>query len=208
MLKRTNQRRVIKNELYGAGIAAAIGFGVGFTFNAIVEMAKVGLDSVEVGKMLTGSVKKGIESGLIAVAGYGLGRVVQNTLHSFGINTVHGAGYLLNYVSTGILTITLFSTYQFVKMKIQGVETSAALRQVGKQTLFSLSVLTVSIIAQGVYGGHAGLVVSTSVGLIFLTKNVATLVHQRKFEERLREYTIEQYRHLLEFGRGADFVVV
>lgn len=206
MLHRTNQKRVITNELRGMGMATVIGFGIGFTISAIVELAKIGIDSVEMGEVFLNSVKSGTESGVVAAAGYGIGRLVQTGLESIGVNLFEQSGYLLNYATTGFLTIALFSTYQLVKLKMQGVETSIALKQVGKQTLFSLSILTVSIIAQGVYGGHAGLIVSTSVGLVFLAKNIVCVRHQRIFEEKLREYTIEQYRPLLR--KDAKYVTV
>lgn len=98
---------------------------------------------------------------------------------------------MVNMGVVGVLSIAVFSTYQFVKLKIHGVATKDALMQVGKQALFSLSLLAVSIAAQGIWAGAAGLIVSISIGIIMVSYSVADSVHQRHFSEKIRVYTIE-----------------
>ena len=61
------------------------------------------------------------------------------------------------------------------------------------RTNISLSVLAVSIVAQGVFGGTAGIIVATAAGIITVTYSITDAVHQRNFAERIRIYTIEQY---------------
>ena len=61
------------------------------------------------------------------------------------------------------------------------------------RTNISLSVLAVSIVAQGVFGGAAGIIVATAAGIITVTYSITDAVHQRNFAERIRIYTIEQY---------------
>ena len=72
----------------------------------------------------------------------------------------------------GALSIMLFSSYQFYKLKRNGMATKEALINVGKQTLFSLSLLAVSIAAQGIWGGPAGIIVSVSTGIILIVYTV------------------------------------
>ena len=62
-------------------------------------------------------------------------------------------------------------------------------------TIFGMdsSVLAVSIVAQGVFGGTAGIIVATAAGIITVTYSITDAVHQRNFAERIRIYTIEQY---------------
>ena len=43
MLKKTNSKRVFRNEIKGIGIAAAIGIGVGFTIGFAVSLAQTGV---------------------------------------------------------------------------------------------------------------------------------------------------------------------
>lgn len=197
MLARTNSRRVLINELKGAGISAAIGFGVAFTISAIVELARVGIASAEMGELIGHSMKAGMEGGIVSTATYGVGRLLSSMLQAHGVDLLTKTGALINFAAVGAVSIILVSAYQYVKMKVSGAETSVAFREVGKQALFSISVLAVSIIAQGIYGGYAGLIVSTSVGLIVLTVGVINSAHQRKLADRINEFAIEEYKPLL-----------
>lgn len=192
------RRAKLMNELKGIGIATAIGFGVGITITAVMELASSGIEAANFDRIITNSFFAGVESGALSIASYGINKLTSNVLHSsFGVNLLTDFGYTVNFAAAGLISIAIFSTYQFVKMKINGVDTSKALSIVGRQAMFSLSVLAVSVIAQGVYGGPAGIIVSTTIGLIYMTYNVAETIHQRKVADRIREYTIEQYKPLL-----------
>ncbi|MBO4897678.1 MAG: hypothetical protein J5590_05215 [Clostridia bacterium] len=186
------------NELKGIGIAAAIGVGIGITITALVELASSGISAANIDKIITDSLTAGAESGILSVASYGINKLTTNVLQSaFKVNMLNNFGYTLNFAAAGLISIIVFSTYQFVKMKINGVETSIALKAVGRQAAFSLSVLAVSIIAQGVYGGVAGIIVSTTIGVIYIAYNVKTTLHNKRIAEKIREYTIEQYKPVL-----------
>jgi len=197
MLKISNFKRVFKNELTGLGFAVAIGVGVGFTLNFIVGLAQVGVSSENFEKVLLSSVGGTAETGLMSIVGYSIGRGTAYVFQSIGIDIASNLGKVLNIAAVGVLTIAVFSVYQLWKLRRSGMYLSEALSAVGKQVAFSLSILTVSIIAQGVWGGVAGIIVSTSVGLLFLTYSVVVSSHQRKVGNRLREYTIEQYKPIL-----------
>lgn len=197
MLKKTNTKRILKNEIKGAGLSLLAGFGIGFSLSAVIELAKVGIDAADVDVMLSHSLSAGLETGAISAVSYGGGRLTANALQSVGVQLESNIGRLLNFASAGALSIVLASTYMIVKYKMQGVETGLVIRAVGKQAMFSFSVLTVSIISQGIYGGCAGIIVSTTIGLLFFAKELFTSIHQRKFEEKLRVFAIEQYKPLL-----------
>ena len=194
MLKKTNLRRVVKNELTGLGLAVAIGVGVGFTISFIVGLAQAGVSPENFEEVLINSAKGTVETGVMAAVGYSIGRGAAHVLQASGVDIASNIGKVLNMAVVGVLTIVVFSSYQFWKLKRAGMYTSDALNVVGRQAAFSLSILTVSIIAQGVWGGVAGIIVSTSVGLLFLTYSVVVSAHQRKVGNRLREFTIEQYQ--------------
>lgn len=91
-----------------------------------------------------------------------------------------------------LFVIGVFSTVQFVKLVCKGESLKTAAIQVGKQALFSLSLLVVSITAQGIFGGPSGIIVSVGVGVIFVTYTIADTVHQRNYSEKLRVYMIEK----------------
>ena len=63
---------------------------------------------------------------------------------------------------------------------------------ISNELLFSLSLLVVSITAQGIFGGPSGIIVSVGVGIIFVTYTIADTVHQRNYSEKLRVYMIEK----------------
>jgi hypothetical protein len=216
MLKDTNARRVkaktedivlskksiFKNELRGLGTAVAIGLGVGAAIGFVVTLAQAGVSAESLQLAVIEGAKGGVEAGALSAVGYGVGRTigeistksVVGTLESLGVSITENITKMVGMGVVGSLTIVVFSAYQFFKLRRQGVDAFDVLRQVGKQALFSMLLLSVSIIAQGAIGGPAGLIVSVSFGLIFISYAIGKSIHQRRFEEKLRGYTIENSR--------------
>lgn len=200
MLEKTNSKRVFKNELRGLGIAVAIGTGIGMTIGFVTTLAQSGVTPDSLKLALAEGTKGGLESGLLSAAGYGIGRTigevasqaVAGVLENFGLTITENISKMINMGVVGALTVVVFSAYQFIKLKCHGVATKNALIQVGKQALFSLSLLAVSIAAQGIWGGAAGIIVSVSIGIIMISYSVVDSVHFRHFAEKIRVYTIEK----------------
>lgn len=200
LLKKTNSKRVWKNEIRGLGIAVAIGAGLGMTIGFVATLAQSGITPDSLKSALAEGTKGGLESGLLAGVGYGIGRTigevaskaVAGALENLGVTITDNLSKMINMGVVGMLTVVVFSAYQFIKLKRHAVATKDALIQVGKQALFSLSLLAVSIAAQGIWSGAAGIIVSVSVGIIMITYSVADSVHQRHFAEKIRVYTIEK----------------
>ena len=200
MLEKTNSKRVFRNELRGLGIAVAIGAGLGITIGFVTTLAQSGVTPDSVRLALAEGAKGGLESGVLAGVGYGVGRTlgdivsktVEGTLGNIGVTITENIAKMINMGVVGTLTIAVFSAYQFVTLKRRGIATKDALIQVGRQALFSLSLLAVSIAAQGLWGGAAGIIVSVSMGIIMITYSVVDSVHQRHFAEKVRIYTIEK----------------
>lgn len=200
MLKKTNSKRVFKNELHGLGVAVAIGAGLGMSIGFATTLAQAGISPDSLKLAFAEGAKGGLESGILAGAGYGIGRTigeaasktVAGVFENFGVVVTDNLSKMVNMGVVGSLTIVVFSAYQFVKLKVHGIATKEALMQVGKQAMFSLSLLAVSIAAQGIWGGAAGIIVSVSVGIIMISYSVVDSVHQRHFSEKVRVYTIEK----------------
>lgn len=200
MLKRTNTRRVVKNEMRGLGIAIGIGLGIGFTIGFAVSLAQSGVSPESIKLAFIEGGKSGIESGVMAGIGYGIGRTIGEVatkalvglLNNFGVNITENITKMCNMGAVGALTIVVFSAYQFIKLKRSGVATREALLIVGKQALFSLTLLAVSIAAQGIWGGPAGIIVSVSIGIIMITYSVVDILHQKAFSEKVRVYMIKK----------------
>lgn len=200
MLKTTNGKRVLSNELRGIGLAAAIGAGVGFTIGFAVSLAQTGITPDSLKYAFANGTQAGLSSGIQSVIGYGIGRTIgqlathalENVLTNIGFNITENISKMCSMGAVGAITIAVFSTVQFVKLIRKGESLKSASIQVGKQALFSLSLLAVSIAVQGIFGGPAGIIVSVSAGIIFITYTIVDTLHQRKCSERLRDYMIEQ----------------
>lgn len=194
MLEKTNSKRVFKNELKGLGLAVAIGSAVGLTIGFITTLAQSGITPDTLKLATIEGLKSGAESGMLSAVGYGIGEVtsqaISGVLKNTGITIAENISKMVNMVVVGALTIVVFSTYQFIKLKLKGVATREALIQTGKQALFSLSLLAVSIAVQGIWGGAAVIIVSVSIGFIMITYSIVDAVHQRHFAEKIRIYTI------------------
>lgn len=194
MLEKSNSKRVFKNELKGLGLAVAIGSAVGLTIGFITTLAQSGITPDTLKLATIEGLKSGAESGMLSAVGYGIGEVtsqaISGVLKNTGITIAENISKMVNMVVVGALTIVVFSTYQFIMLKLKGVATREALIQTGKQALFSLSLLAVSIAVQGIWGGAAVIIVSVSIGFIMITYSIVDAVHQRHFAEKIRIYTI------------------
>ena len=193
-LKRTNRQRIFRNELRGVALSAGIGFGIGFALSAIVELATKGVSLKDIGGLIVRSTKAGLETAFISTMGYGASRLVTTALTKLNFNLVSKAGVLVNFANIGLTSIAVISMYQYMKLRYQGVDSRTAAYQVAKQSAFSASLLTVSIIAQGLYGGYAGLIVSTSIGIVCFAFNMKKAISQSEQEERLRTESIKYYK--------------
>jgi hypothetical protein len=199
-LKDINIRRVVKNELAGLGIAAAIGFGTGFTIGFIVSLAQSGISPENIRNAAVGGSKTGLETMSVSLINHvitrGIGEAVSSALQGFvqnlGFTVTDNIIKMCNMGTVGTISICIFSVYQFAKLKAMGYETKECLLRTGKQAAFSFSVLAISLIAQGVWGGAAGIIVSISIGLIVLSYKVCLNIHDKQLLEKMRIYTIEK----------------
>lgn len=200
MMRKGTSKSVFRNELHGLGLAAAIGAGVGFTLGFVAALAQSGTDPDSIRMALGSGVKSGAESGLLSTVGYGLGRTLGQTaasaatgfLANLGVEITENVARMCSMGVVGTLTISVFSVYQFAKLKIQGADTHEALIQVGKQAAFSLSLLAASITVQGLIGGAAGMIVSVGIGFCIVSYSVVSTAYQRQFAEELQIYMIEK----------------
>ncbi len=195
MLKRTNAKRVIRNELKGLGLAVGIGIGVGFTISLISRLAQGNYNSHTVGSLIFDSLRDGLAGGAASTCSYAIGRGVTYGLSKLGLDISSKVGSILNFSAVGIAMIAFTAIVQYAGLKKNGYSKADALRQVAKQTLVSSSILAASIIAQGIWGGCAGVAVSTTLGLAYFGCTTIKMVRDRKSADKIREYAIEQYKN-------------
>jgi hypothetical protein len=199
-LDKANDKRVFKNELAGIGAAVAIGLGIGFTLGFVVTLAQSGISTEGLKNAAIIGAKSGVEGAILGVANHlvvrGIGEMATNALKgvagNLGLTITENITKMCNMAALGGLTIVVFSVYQFVKLKLAGYSTKDCLLRVGKSAAFSASVLLISIAAQGLWGGHAGIVVSTSIGVIVVTYKLVENQHSKIIGEKIRLYMIKK----------------
>lgn len=197
---RANNRRVLKNEITGLGIVAAVGVGVGFTIGFATSLAQAGITPDTLRNSIVEGGKMGVSAGLQSAISYGIGRTVgqiatmqaQGVLSNAGVMITDNVAKMINMGVVGAITITVFSLWQIVKLINAGNSLKTAMITMGRQALFSMSLLAVSIVAQGVWGGPAGIIVSTSIGILVIAYGLADTVHKRTFSEQIRVYAINK----------------
>lgn len=193
-----------KNEIQGLASAVAIGAGIGFTIGFAVSLAQSGITPDSVKYAFVNGGKSGVASGVQSVVGYGIGRTVgqvatnaiEGVLSNAGLEITANISKMCTMGTVGAITVAVFSTVQFVKLIYHGECLKSAAIQVGKQALFSLSLLAISIAAQGMWGGPAGIIVSIGTGIVIVSYTIADAVHQRTFAEECHIKTIEEYGRL------------
>lgn len=209
LTKRVNTAKVI-NELRGIGIAAAIGFGTGLTIGVLVSLAQNGLNPESIKYAFVDGAKQGGTAALMSIGGAAIGLAshnIVNTLHDVimdkldiiprlhGITGVAENVYAICKMGiVGGLTIIAFSVYSFVKFKQYGYSTEESLLRTGKTAALSLSILLLSIYAQWVFGGPAGIIVSVVSGIVMTGYTLAKIQMSKETAKQLSYYTIELCR--------------
>ncbi|BCB02124.1 hypothetical protein [Bacillus sp. KH172YL63] len=202
-LEDVNNQRVFKNELTGIGLAAAIGLGVGFTIGAIATLAKHGVSSKSLMEAGVVGLKTGTESSALAVVNHGIVRgigeaattaLAQTASERLGFALTENLLKMCNMAVVGAVSSIVFSAYVFIKLKWKGNTTSFALKQAGKTLGYSLGVLFISIVAQGIWGGYAGLIASLSIGILMTFYHFIKNKLFEKLLEEIRHFTINKVR--------------
>ena len=195
-------KSIFKNELKGVGLAVAIGLGVGFTISFAVSLAQSGISPESVKYAFAEGSKVCLESGVMSVVGYGVGRtigqlasnVLTGVLENLGLVITENIKTMCNMGVIGSMMIVVFSAWQFIKLKQSGLATKEALVQVGKQALFSIGILTLSIVAQGFWVGPAGMIVSLSIAAIIIVYALVNATNRRCFDEKLDMCVIDKMK--------------
>ena len=194
MIRDTNRRRVITNEMKGLGISAAIGFGVGVTISVIMELSRTGLQDANIPLLLKRSLISGVETAGISSITYIVGRCASYALE----NVFHLTPLAVtNVLSVGAISSSIAVVYQIAKMKIMGMSQDEIYDVVGKQATVSMLSVALTSLATGLYGGVGGIVASIGFTVIYLGYNIGINIHNRALNDKLRAYTVEQYRPVI-----------
>lgn len=197
------RRAIIKNELSGLGAAVAIGLGTAFAIGFTVNLIQNGLNPESIKYAFVSNIKPGVEGGVLAGSGQIIGRTIGGSLskklsnfivaklgENIAESTVKNISLMSNMGIVGGLTTIAISVYQFAKYKIAGFSNKECLIRSSKSATLSLSVLTLSVVAQGVWGGSAGIVVSVVSGIIITGYTICKAIYEREMIDKIVLYTI------------------
>lgn len=206
MLIRTNRKRVNRNELKGAGLAAVIGFVSGASIGFIVTIAQNGISPDSLKNAAINGGKAGLEGAGFGFANHIITRnigdiatkAMTGLLSNFGIEITENITKACNMGIAGSVAIITFSVYQFVKLKMNGVSTMDALCSVGKSTMVSVASLAVTVVVQAAFGGPAALAVSIGIGAVLLSYSMYNMYHDKKLMSKIHCYTIEKSYPLIQ----------
>lgn len=212
MVKRTNLKRVVKNELMGAGIAALVGFGSGFTISMIVSLAQNGISPENVRMAALEGLRSGGMGAVTGVLGYAAGRVSATYLTPIMANVLEQAGFIdflqklgitnaaenlpaaLNTGVVGSIMIVIGLTVQFVRLKRAGLDTKAALLRLAKPAAMQIGFLALTIAITVIWGATPAGIVGLAIGAITICSQIYLTHKQQELEERLRLYTIDKWQ--------------
>lgn len=209
MLRKTNLKRIFKNEVQGLSFTIAIALGVGFTINFIINVAQSGIRNDNVKEIVSNSSNGLGEIGIVAGINYIIGRTMGETLQNAIINYIKMSGgnisenviKMCDMMSIGILTTSVFFIYSFMKLKKKGMETKKALLSSGKQASISLSILLVSLIVQKMYGGLTGILVGACLGIgltiCYLTYEVFDIKKNKELYEKIYILIVQGHKPIL-----------
>lgn len=174
MLRRTNQRRVVKKELEGIALSAAIGFGVGASIEVISTLAREGVSIRTVRLAFVNGLKAGLKSAAFAVGSHVLARVI-----NFALQKVPGiSAAWANVIGTPIV-MAIFSAIEFFILKKNGFTTMDAIKQVIKDAAIRLVIWAISFIP------YAGSYISLAANLAYTAFGFVKEHHDARFDKEL-----------------------
>lgn len=179
MLQRTNQRRIIKKELQGIGLVAAISFGIGSSIEVVCTLAVHGVSVDNVKAAMLNGVKTGLKSATIGVLTYGVTRGV-----SFVVQQMFNVGKKFAQTSAFTIVGMGFALYEFAQMKKMGYSTRYAAVTSGKSFLLGLFIFSLSFIP------YCGKYLSVTASVIYIASNIAKNVQEKKFLQELETKTM------------------
>lgn len=198
-LYKLNKKRNAKVTLTGIGIAAAIGLGTGFTIGFLTSLAQNGLNPNSLKYAFASGAKQGgvgmASSAGSAAIGLTIGKtltdaITKKIVDCIAVKSVENIGKMVNIGVVGSLTVIAFSIYEFARLKRMGYSTKESLIRVGKSAALSMVLIVLSVVAQGIWTGPAGMVVSIVAGIVVTGYSLAKIVIDKETSKRITYYTI------------------
>lgn len=191
MIKNTNTKRLIGNELRGAGISAIISFAAAFSISLIVAAAQDGITP----ESIKNAALNGSNGAIIGVAGYAVGRAVANlitpallkALEKVGIKVTESISSACTMGITGFAVIAVVSVIQFIHLKRKGYTTKNAFVLVGKTAGMSIFSLAITVTVCAIWGSGPAFYVGLAIGLVVIAYSAAKLFIEKNTASKVQE---------------------
>lgn len=208
VLRNTNHKRVIKNELRGVRLAALIGFATGASIGFIVSLVQNGISPESIKDALKDGGIAGLEGAALSIVSYGISRLIggiatsalTGVLTKLGVDVTENIAKACNMGAVGSIVIIATSIYSYIKLRKQGMSVNESLSSVGKQMAISVASLAVTVIVQSVYGGPAAVAVGVGISAIMLSYSMYNIYHNKVLADRIQVYSIEKTFKSLSYG--------
>lgn len=174
MLTKTNAKRIVKQELIGVGLVAAVSFGIGASIEVIATLAVEGISAESVKASMINGAKAGLKSAVIGVGTYALTRVISTTLQR-----VFNIGQAFAQTSAVVIIGIGFAVGEFILLKKRGYSTKDAGFAAGKGLLMGIGIYALSQIP------YCGAYLAVAVSIIYISITIAKDVCQQKFLKEL-----------------------
>jgi hypothetical protein len=199
LLKNANTNRVMKNEIGKIAMAAGIAAGVAFSISFAIHLYQNGISMETLKSGLINSTKRGIEVGALTGVSYAVSRfsavtitkIAENAFTNIGIQLSKDALYAINMGVVGIITTSIMSVWQFIKLKKAGYSTRYAFKQVVINASISLALIGVMCITALYFGAKVAGIVGFVLGVVITTGSVAyTIIKVSEDKETLNSIQI------------------
>lgn len=195
MLKNTNEKRLINNDLKGSGISAAVAFIAAFSISVIVAAVQDGVTP----ETLKHATINGGNAAIIGVASYAVGRFVTNSitpaivkaLEKMGMKVSENISNACSLGITGIAVVAIVSIVQFIHLKRKGFTTKNALLQVAKSASVSLLTIAASALVCAKFGAAVATYVGIAIAVGFIIYGIYKYYRDKNFSQKINDITVD-----------------
>lgn len=190
MLRDTNEKRLVKNEVIGMGIAAVIAFATAFSIKLIVAAAQDGITP----EAFKDATIAGINGSVVGSTSFVIGRSIVNhitpaiakALENLGFTVTENIRGACTMGITGVSVIVIVSIAQYIRLRRKGYCVKNALITVGKQAVISIGILVMTVLIQALFGNVVALVVGLALGVVLLSINIIKIIHNKELNNKIQ----------------------
>lgn len=192
----TKRRSVIKNELLGGTIVAAVSFLTTAGLRFVIEMVRSNRNPEDIKNARDLAIREGAEAAGYALFSYGFTKLslyggkkmielLNLKLSTNAMKWVEGSiAAVAVAIAVGIIT--------YIKMRRMGYDRKESFMQAGKTAGVSLGITMVSLIISINYGMSWAIGLNVAIAVISTSYMIFAVLHEKHLTEKLQVYTIQE----------------